>query len=110
MKQGDIWNVYFDPIKGSEQGGNRPAVVISGNTLNKNLGVIVVCPLSTAIHNYEGNPVLIPTKENGLKLTSEILVFHIRSLSKERFKIKIGEVTKEELEKVKQTVLDILKY
>lgn len=110
MKQGEIWNVYFDPIKGSEQGGNRPAVIISGNTLNKNLGVIIVCPLSTAIHNYEGNPVLTPTKENGLKHTSEILVFHIRSLSKDRFKRKSGKITNKELKKVKQTVEDILRY
>ncbi|HNU59861.1 MAG TPA: type II toxin-antitoxin system PemK/MazF family toxin, partial [Aquaticitalea sp.] len=34
MKQGEIWDVYFDPIKGSEQGGRRPAVIISGNLAN----------------------------------------------------------------------------
>lgn len=110
MKQGDIWQVYFDPVKGSEQAGNRPAVIISGNTLNINLNVVVVCPITTSVRNYEGNPVLVPSKENGLLKTSEIMVFHIRSLSKDRFKRKIGVISSAELQKIKNTLNDILKY
>lgn len=110
MKQGDIWQVYFDPVKGSEQAGNRPAVIISGNTLNINLNVVVVCPITTSVHNYEGNPVLEPSQENGLLKTSEIMVFHIRSLSKDRFKRKIGVISSAELQKIKNTLNDILKY
>jgi len=110
MKQGEIWQVYLDPIKGSEQGGNRPAVVVSGNTLNSNLDVVIVCPISSSIHKFEGNPVLTATEENGLKIKSEVMVFHIRSLSKFRFKRKIGRVSETELEKIKETLNDILKY
>ncbi|TQD39743.1 type II toxin-antitoxin system PemK/MazF family toxin [Haloflavibacter putidus] len=110
MKQGEIWQVYFDPIRGNEQGGNRPAVVVSGNTLNKNLGVVIVCPLTSSIHNFEGNPVLEATQENGLKRKSEIMIFHIRSLSKDRFKRKLGNITMPELSQIKQTIYDILKY
>jgi mRNA interferase MazF len=110
MRQGEIWSVYFDPVKGNEQGGNRSAVIISGNTLNQNLGVIVVCPITSSVHHFEGNPVLKPTKDNGLNTISEILVFHVRSISKERFKKKIGMITKNEMEKIKNTLNDILKY
>lgn len=110
MRQGEIWNVNFDPVKGNEQGGNRTAVILSGNTLNQNLGVIVVCPITSSVHHFEGNPVLKPTEDNGLDTLSEILVFHVRSISKERFKKKIGMITKNELEKVKNTLNDILKY
>ena len=31
MKQAEIWEVYFDPVLGSEQAGRRPALIISGN-------------------------------------------------------------------------------
>ncbi len=110
IRQSEIWQVYFDPIKGSEQSGNRPSVVISGNTLNENLDVIVVCPLSSSIHNFEGNPVLMPNTINGLTKTSEVMVFHIRSISKMRFKRKIGKISTEELQKIKNTLSDILKY
>ncbi len=110
MKQGEIWNVYFDPVKGSEQGGNRPAVIVSGNTLNKYLNIVIVCPITTSIKNYEGNPILKPSNKNGLNKVSEIIVFHIRSISKERFKKKLGVVLEEELDTIKKTLDDILRY
>ncbi|WP_240032152.1 type II toxin-antitoxin system PemK/MazF family toxin [Psychroflexus aestuariivivens] len=108
--QGEIWQVYLDPIKGSEQGGNRPLVVISGNTLNKNLGVVIGCPLSTSIHDFEGNLILNPTESNGLIAKSEVMVFHVRSLSKERFKKKLGNISFSDLDHLKKTLNDILKY
>jgi predicted CXXCH cytochrome family protein len=37
-------------------------------------------PLTTKIKNYKGNPVLKPSKANGLTNESEMLVFHIRSV------------------------------
>ena len=110
MKQAEIWEMYFNPVKGSEQSGRRPAVIISGNALNDNLGTVIVCPLTTKIKNYKGNVILKPAKSNGLEKTSEILVFHIRSVSKERFKNKLGTISKEELQKIKKTLNDLLKY
>lgn len=110
MKQGEIWNVYFDPIKGREQSGNRPALIISGPAMNENLDVVIACPLTSTIHNFQGNPIIKPSEKNGLSEISEVIVFHVRSLSKDRFKKRLGVVTKMELEKVKQTLNDILTY
>lgn len=110
MRQGEIWNVYFDPVKGSGQAGNRPAVIISGNALNKHLDVIIVCPLSSSIHRFEGHPILKPNPENGLSSISEVMVFHVRSISKERFKKKIGQVDEIVISEIKNTLNDLLKY
>ncbi len=110
MKQGEIWNVYFDPVKGREQSGNRPALIISGPAMNENLDVLIVCPLSSSIHDFQGNPILKPSKQNGLSGISEVMVFQIRALSKERFKKRLGVATKIELNQTKQTLNDILKY
>ncbi len=110
MRQGEIWEMYFDPIKGSEQGGRRPALIISGNMLNENLNIVIVCPLTSNIKGFKGNVVLNPTTENGLKASSEILTFHIRSVSKERLKKKMGEVSKKDIGIIKKTLNDLLKY
>ncbi len=110
MKQGEIWSVYFDPIKGREQSGNRPTIIISGSAMNENLDVIIVCPLSSSIHNFKGHPIIDPSKENGLLQVSEVMVFHVRALSRERFKKKLGVVSKEVLQKTIKTLNDILKY
>jgi mRNA interferase MazF len=110
MKQGEIWDMYFDPVAGNEQAGRRPAVIISGNLLNTHLGVVIVCPLTTKVKGYKGNVVLHPTDRNGLTAPSEILTFHIRSVSKARLKTKIGEISADELMEVKQGLSDILRY
>ena len=110
IRQKELWQVYFDPVSGSEQSGNRPAVVISGDTLNKNLDVVIVCPLTSSIHKFEGNVILNPNDENGLKKSSEILVFHIRTISKLRFKRRIGKITENQLNQIKNTLNEILKY
>jgi len=110
MKQGEIWDIYFDPTLGSEQSGRRPAVILSGNLLNKYLDVVIVCPITTSVKKYKGNVVLEPNGSNGLKKESEILLFHIRSVSKNRLKKHRGRITTEQLEKLKLGLDDILRY
>ena len=110
MKQGEIWHANLDPSKGSEQAGSRPVVILSGNLLNQHLPIVIAAPLTTKIKKYKGNPILEPTKVNGLKHESELLVFHIRSISKERLTKKSGSIEPSELALAVKTLNDILNY
>lgn len=110
MRQGEIWYASLNPSKGSEQAGLRPVVVLSGNLLNEHLSIVIVAPLTSKIKNYKGNPILHPKKENGLQNPSEVLVFHIRSVSKNRMMEKIGSIEKAELTLAIKTLNDILTY
>lgn len=110
MKQGEIWNVYFDPVLGSEQGGRHPALIISGNLANNNLNTIIACPITSKLKNYHGNLILKPSAGNGLSKTSEVMTIHIRSLSKERFLKKMGSISKSDFHIVKEGLDKIIKY
>lgn len=110
MKQGEIWNVDLNPVKGSEQAGFRPVVIISGNLLNQHLPVVIVVPLTTKIKRYKGNPILQPSNSNGLKAESEMLVFHVRSVSKNRLVKKMGIINPADLAQTIKTLNDILRY
>jgi len=110
MKQGEIWELYLNPTKGSEQSGRGPAVIISGNMLNTYLQVVIVCPLTTSIKNYKGNLIIEPNTVNGLTKTSEVLTFHVRSVSKTRLDKKIGIIPIKNVEVIKKTLSDILKF
>jgi mRNA interferase MazF len=110
MKQGEIWNADLNPVKGSEQSGFRPVVILCGNLLNEHLSVVIVVPLTSQIKKYKGNPILIPSKLNGLKKESEMLIFHIRSVSKDRLLEKMGSIEPSQLEQALKTLTDILKY
>lgn len=110
MKQGEIWYANLNPTKGSEQAGMRPVVVLSGNLLNEYLNIVIVAPLTTKIKKYKGNPILHPTRSNGLKNESEVLVFHIRSISKNRLVKKLGKIERGELDLAVKTLNEILRY
>jgi mRNA interferase MazF len=110
MLQGELWYANLSPTKGSEQAGLRPVVIISGNLLNEYLNIVICCPLTTKIKNYKGDLVLEPSKTNGLKQTSEILTFHIRSISKERLTKKIGKISAGEVKELKKYLNEILEY
>jgi mRNA interferase MazF len=101
MRQGEIW--MSDP----EQSGGRPVVILSGNLMNKFLQVVITAPLTSKIKNYQGNPILEPSSRNGLKVVSELMVFHIRSISKDRLIEKVGEIREEELKEALATLKDI---
>ncbi len=110
MKQGEIWQANLAPSKGGEQSGFCPVLILSGNLLNEHLPIVIVVPLTTKIKNYKGNPVLNPSKVNGLKAESEMLVFHIRSVSKDRLVKKLGTADPGEVAHAIKTLNDILKY
>ena len=52
--------------------------------------------------------VLEPTNENGLTEYSVALVFHVRSLDKSRFKRKLGELTKEQMNAIDEMITELL--
>lgn len=110
MKQGEIWYANLSPIKASEQEGYRPVLIISGNLLNAHTPLVICCPLTTKIKNYKGNVVLEPNEDNKLKATSEILTYHIRSISKERLIEPIGKVPMQVVQEIKIALNEILTY
>ena len=110
MSQGEIWWTDLNPTQGREQNGRRPVLIISGNLLNRYLEVVIVVPLTTRIKGYKGNPILEPNTKNQLNSLSEALVFHVRSVSKDRLIEKIGEVEPETILQIKETLQDILTF
>ncbi|MFY0686892.1 MAG: type II toxin-antitoxin system PemK/MazF family toxin [Cyclobacteriaceae bacterium] len=110
MKQGEIWELYLDPVEGSEQAGRRPAVIISGDMMNEHLSVVIVCPLTTKVKGYKGNLIINPNETNGLLEMSEVLTFHIQSVSKQRLKKQLGRISEGEVSEIKECLGDILRY
>jgi mRNA interferase MazF len=108
VRQREIWYAQLNPVKGSEQAGKRPVVVVSGNTMNETLPVSIVCPLSSSIKEYPGCVRIKANKESGLKSDSEVITFQIRTLAHARLTKKIGTVTVSELRAIMQGLQEIL--
>lgn len=110
MKQREIWLADLNPVKGSEQQGVRPVVVISGNAMNDNLGICIVCPLTKKMKNYSGCAIIRKNELNGLDVDSEAITFQIRVLSKARFIKLLGIIEQEQLNQIIEGLNKILTY
>jgi mRNA interferase MazF len=102
-KQGEIYQVYFNPKRGQEIGKLRPALVISNDTQNQHDNHLVVLPLSSQIAKVRSFEVFInATPENGLDQPSKILIQRVRAIDKKlRLRDYVGLADQETLKRVK---------
>ncbi len=100
VKQGEIYMADLNPVKGSEQAGKRPVVVISGNTMNGSLPVVIVCPLTSQVKSYYGCVTLMHNKTNGLDADSEVITFQVRTVTQARLVKRLGKITQAQLKNI----------
>lgn len=105
---GEIYWADLEPVKGSEQGGCRPVLVVSNNMMNKVSPVVLIAPLTRTEKVIR--PFIIPYDLNDVNLinnnieelkkqgyhfvddikNANILCQQTRAISKERLLMKIG--------------------
>jgi len=73
---GDLVWTDFDPTRGREQSGRRPALVVSPAAFTENTGLAMVCPITSRVRPFPTS-VVLPA---GLPVGGEILTSHIRSI------------------------------
>ena len=76
VKQGNIIKVNFNPQRGHEQAGYRPALVVSNDTFNQRTNLALVCPITNTNNHF---PLHIPLDDR-TNTTGVILCEHIRAL------------------------------
>lgn len=86
-KQGDIVFLDFNPTKGHEQKGIRPAVIVSNNVFNENTKMAMVCPITSNEKEFPTHYNLEDTK----KVHGSVLCEHIRSIDYEIRNLKFVE-------------------
>lgn len=96
IKRGDIVLVNLEPIKGSEQGGIRPCLIIQNNQGNKYSPLTIIAPLTSKVFTKEfPTNVFILKEDSGLNKDSTILLNQIRTIDKLRITRKIGTLATE---------------
>ncbi len=70
-ERGDIVWVNFNPSKGHEQSGLRPAIIVSGKSYNS-IGLALACPITSKIKGYPFEVILENEKVEGAVLSDQI--------------------------------------
>ncbi len=100
-KRGDIVLVDFEPVKGSEQGGIRPALIIQNNIYNKYSTTTIVAPITSKLYKKEyPTNVFLYKNDSNLDKDSNILLNQIKTIDKLRIKKKISTLPNEIMNKV----------
>lgn len=90
-KRGEIWLVNFNPGRGSEQKGIRPALIIQNNIGNRYASTTIVAAITTTIKVYPVT-VFLPAKVVGLPRDSMVNLVQILTIDKIRLQKKLGEL------------------
>ncbi len=85
IKRGDIVIASLEPVRGSEQGGIRPCLVIQNDEGNKYSPLTIIAPITSKnfSKDYPTN-VFLKKLESGLDKDSTIMLNQIRTIDKRR--------------------------
>ena len=89
-ERGDLVWLQFDPQRGGEPPGRRPALVISPGSYNRTVGLALVCPVTSRVKGY---PFEVPLPD-GLEVQGAVLCDRLKSLDwRSRSATRIGTVS-----------------
>jgi|ETNmetMinimDraft_2_1059921.scaffolds.fasta_scaffold14436_2 mRNA interferase MazF len=101
IKRGDIVLTNLNPVKGSEQRGIRPCLIIQNNEGNKYSPLTIIAPLTSKVFSKEfPTNVQVSSSESKLEKESTILLNQIRTIDKSRIIKKISNLLIHTLNKV----------
>jgi mRNA interferase MazF len=111
----EIFWANLEPVKGSEQGGFRPVLIISNNLMNESASVVIAIPMTRSGEKAKNGPFNIPYKASQLLIDEEavkelakqkhyyapvdgvILCNQSRTIAKARLICKLGAVSDKEV-------------
>lgn len=97
--RGDIFWADLNPVRGPEQAGVRPILVISQDVFNQRSGTVIALAI-TSQSPSAGFPLTFELATTALPKQSWVKISQIRTLSVERLGRKIGSVAPEELDRI----------
>jgi mRNA interferase MazF len=105
--RGDVRWADLDPVRGREQAGHRPVLVISQDVFNERSRTVIAMAV-TSQQPRAGFPLSVKLHDRALPKASWVKVGQVRTLSVERLGRKIGSAFPEELEQVADGLAEIV--
>ncbi len=107
VRRGEIYFIDLNPVRGREQGGRRPVLVVSGAAINMRPLVITVVPGTDGSNVPRDHPhsVRVAPDDSGLPQETVFLCFQIRATDPRRFLTPpAGQVTDSVMESIEDAL------
>ena len=104
IKRGQIYWIDWNPGRGSEQIGLRPALVIQNDIGNKYSPTTIVAAFTTTAEKVYPFLVKVPANESSLPKDSTVNLSAILTVDKDRLVKKCGELSKSKMSEVNEAI------
>jgi mRNA interferase MazF len=105
--RGEICWADLNPVRGREQAGRRPVLVLSHDVFNERSGTVIAVAL-TSEQPRAGFPLTLESRADGLPKRSWIKISQIRTLSADRIGQRLARASDEELARVLDGLNELL--
>jgi mRNA interferase MazF len=105
--RGEIRWAELNPVRGKEQAGRRPVLILSHDVFNERSGTVIAVAL-TSQSQRAGFPLTLELESKDLPKASWAKISQIRTLAVERIGQRLGKVSLEELAQVIEGLNEII--
>ena len=105
IKRGDIYYAHLDPVVGSEQGGDRPTVIVQNDVGNAHSPTVVIVPLTRKMKKNNLPTHVLISQSRGLGADSLALTEQIRTVARSRLGSYIGRISAAEQAAIDRALL-----
>ncbi len=108
-KTGDVFLANLDPVKGSEQGKERPVIIFQNPDLRRFTSTFICIPLTTNLSRVSlPGTCFIKKGTGGLNQDSVALCFQLRAIDKSRLIRKYGSLDPATLDALTNAILSAI--
>ena len=106
IKRGDVYFADLSPVRGSEQGGQRPVLIVQNDIGNRYSPTVIVAAITAKIAKAKlPTHVEVEASSVGLLKDSVILLEQVRTIDKTRLIQKLGHLEDDVMMRVDQALL-----
>ena len=102
-ERGEVWLVNWNPARGSEQAGKRPALVIQNDIGNEKAPTTIVAAISSSVRIYPMN-VEVKPPDGGLDRPSIIKTSQILTVARQRLGKRLGRLSRVRMDDVDKAI------
>jgi mRNA interferase MazF len=107
LLRGEIYWADLDPVRGREQAGLRPVLIISNDLFNRRSGTVIAMAI-TSQPQKAAFPLTLALPTAKLAKPSWVKISQIRTISIERLGKRMGAITDETLNQVVEGLLELI--
>ncbi len=104
-KRGEVYFADLNPVRGREQGGRRPVLIVQNDVGNRHSPVTIVAAITSSVAERPyPTEVRLLAGEGGLSKDSAVLLNQIKTIDKERLEQRLGQLNASAMRQVDDAI------